>query len=63
MALQVTVKDGNLIVAIPLQTPNPSKSGKTLVVATTHGNAKTAFELPSHPGKQLTIGVNAYIPK
>ena len=61
--MQVTIKDGNLIIAVPLQTPTPSKcSGKTLVVASTHGNTKTDIELPSHPGRKITIGLNAYIP-
>jgi len=58
--MQVTIKDGNLIIAVPLQTPTPSKcSGKTLVVATTHGNCKTDVLVA---GKPVTIGLNAYIP-
>jgi hypothetical protein len=57
--VQVTIKDGNLIVAVPLQTPTPSKSsGKTLVVASTHGNVKTTVEVN---GKPVTIGLNAFI--
>jgi len=57
--MQATIKDGNLIIAIPLQTPTPSKSsGKTLVVATTHGNCKTDVQVN---GKPVTIGLNAYI--
>jgi hypothetical protein len=57
--MQVTIKDGNLIIAVPLQTPTPSKSsGKTLVVASTHGNCKTDVEVQ---GKKVTIGLNAYI--
>lgn len=59
--MQVTIKEGNLIIAVPLQTPTPSASGKTLVVASTHGNTKTEIEVPSHPGRKITIGLNAYI--
>lgn len=48
-----------LIITIPLQPPTPSASGKTLVVASTHGNVLTNVE--AAPGKRVTIGVNAYI--
>ncbi|HEV7928123.1 MAG TPA: hypothetical protein VGR14_22415 [Verrucomicrobiae bacterium] len=62
--MQVITKDGHLVISVPLQTPTPSKSsGKTLVVATTHGNTKTELELPGHPGKKVIIGLNAYIPR
>lgn len=52
------IKDGNLVVTMPLQTPSPSRTGKTLVVASSHGNVKTAAEID---GKPITIGLNAYI--
>jgi hypothetical protein len=52
------IKNGNLIVTIPLQTPTPSSSGKTLVVASSRGNAKTTALVD---GKPVTIGLNAYI--
>lgn len=38
--------------------PTPSATGKTLVVASTHGNQTTAVIVN---GKPLTIGLNAYI--
>jgi hypothetical protein len=56
--MQVQIKDGHLIIAIPLQTPTPSASKKTLVVASTHGNKQTAAVVD---GKPVTIGLNAYI--
>ncbi len=49
----------DLVVRIPLQNPTPSASGKTLVVATTHGNVKTEAQIA---GKTITLGLNAYIP-
>lgn len=52
------IKNGNLIITLPLETPTPSGTGKTLVVASTHGNAKTSVLVD---GKPVTIGVNAYI--
>jgi hypothetical protein len=38
--------------------PRPSASGKTLVVASSHGNQATTATVN---GKPVTIGVNAYI--
>ena len=36
----------------------PSKSGKTLIVATSSGNVVTSAEVD---GKPVTIGLNAYV--
>ena len=52
------IKDGNLVVTIPVGTPRPSASGKTLVVATSGGNVVTGALVN---GKAVTIGLNAYI--
>jgi hypothetical protein len=50
-----------LVIEIPLNgTPVPSTSGKTLVVASTHGNKVTEAQIN---GKNIIIGLNAYIPK
>ena len=54
------VEGNTLVIRLPLQTPTPSASGKTLVVATTHGNQRT--DALAH-GVPVTIGVNAYIKK
>jgi hypothetical protein len=56
--MTVEVKDGNLHIVLPMQQPSPSKTGKTKVVASTHGNIQTQAEVE---GKPITIGVNAYI--
>jgi hypothetical protein len=56
--MKVEIKDGNLVITIPMQTPTPSASGKTLVVASTRGNMKTDVQVN---GKPVTIGLNAYI--
>ena len=47
-----------LTLVLDLQEPTPSASGKTLVVATTHGNVPTQVEID---GKPIIIGANAYI--
>lgn len=59
--MNAAIKDGMLIINIPVQTPAPlSKSRKSRVIASTNGNVK----LPSLivDGKTVTIGINAYIP-
>lgn len=40
--------------------PMPSASGKTLVVATSHGNQQTDAVVN---GQRIVVGVNAYIPR
>jgi len=58
--MKTEIKDNSLVITIPLQPPHPSKSGKTLLVATTNGNkASTAVV----DGKPVVISVNAYIAK
>lgn len=58
MAMTVEIKNDKLCIEIDLEKPTPSASGKTLVVASTHGNMVTTVEID---GKPVTIGLNAYI--
>jgi len=58
MALKVEIKENKLLIEIDLEKPTPSSSGKTLVVASTHGNIVTGAEVD---GKPVIIGLNAYI--
>ena len=62
MLKQVIVdeKAKTLTLVLDLEEPTPSASGKTLVVASTRGNAKTDAQID---GKTLVVGVNAYIAK
>lgn len=60
MAMNVEIKGNKLYIEIDVETPTPSASGKTLVVASTRGNAVTTAEVD---GKPVTIGLNAYIKK
>jgi len=60
MAMTVEIKNGKLCIEIDLETPTLSASGKTLVVASTRGNAMTSVMVD---GKPVTIGLNAYIKK
>ena len=54
--MEVKIENGKLFIEIDLQEPTPSASGKTLVVATTHGNVVTDCVVD---GKPVTIGLNA----
>ncbi|MCJ7553666.1 MAG: hypothetical protein MUO34_07255 [Ignavibacteriaceae bacterium] len=58
--MEVKIENDKLIISIELQKPTPSASGKTLVVATTHGNVKTDCVID---GKPVVVGLNAYIKK
>ncbi|WP_052606850.1 hypothetical protein [Acidithrix sp. C25] len=58
MTMEVTIKDNKLYIEIELQEPTPSSSGKTLVVASSHGNMVTSAMID---GKPVIIGLNAYI--
>ncbi len=48
--------NNNLVIRIPLEKPTLSSTGKTLVVASSRGNVKTAVLID---GKPVTIGLNA----
>jgi len=57
----VTAKiEGNeLVIRLPLHpTPVRSASGKTLVVASSHGNKRTGATIHGQP---VIVGVNAYL--
>ena len=55
---KIDEQEKTLTLVLDLQDPTPSASGKTLVVATTHGNQPTDVKID---GKPLIVGVNAYI--
>lgn len=56
--MQVTIENGFLFIRLPIEQPRRSASGKTMVVASTHGNVVTNAVIA---GKPVTVGVNAYI--
>jgi hypothetical protein len=51
-------KGKTLVVSIPM-VEQVSKSGKSVVVATTSGNKNTGIKYKGH---EIMLGVNAYIP-
>ncbi len=59
--MQATIEGNELVIRIPLlPQPTRSKSGKTMLVATSGGNIETDATVN---GKPVTIGLNAYISK
>lgn len=53
------IENGMLVISIEIASqPKPSASGKTLVVASTHGAMPTDCEVA---GKRVVINLNAYI--
>lgn len=56
--LTAKIEGNELVIRLPLQTPTRSTSGKTLVVASSHGNKTTEAEVD---GQKVVVGVNAYI--
>lgn len=58
--MEVKIENGKLIISIDMQAPTSSATGKTLVVATTHGNVTTDCVID---GKPVVVGLNSYIKK
>ena len=57
--MEAKIENGKLIITLPMQ-ERPSKSGKTIIVASTNGNIPSTVQ---HKGKIVIIGVNAYVSK
>lgn len=61
--MNVTIKENNGVSTLFIEIPvslRPSKSGKTMLVASSGGNVTTTAIVD---GKPVTIGLNAYIAK
>ena len=56
--MKTTIKDNVLLIEIPLHAPRPSATGRTLTVASSHGNQPTEVRINGQP---VIVGVNAYI--
>lgn len=58
--MKAEIKGSNLVITIPatVKKPQPSKSGKTLTVASSGGFKETELEVE---GKKVHINLNAYI--
>ncbi|MDD3662987.1 MAG: hypothetical protein PHT84_03915, partial [Candidatus Pacebacteria bacterium] len=58
-AIEVKIEKKELVIRLPIS-PRPSKSGKTMIVASTNGNIPTVCE---YDGAPIVVGVNAYTRK
>jgi len=56
--MKARIENGKPIVEIDVQKPTPSKSGKSLVIASSNGNVATTAIVD---GKPVIIGLNCYI--
>lgn len=59
--MNVKIEGKELVIRIPVNDPlEPSSTGKTLLVASTHGNKETDTLVD---GTKVIVSVNAYIKK
>lgn len=59
MNITAKIEGKNLVITVPMnEKPAASKTGKTRIVATSHGNVKTDLTVE---GQQVTVGLTAYI--
>ena len=57
--VKINKEKKTMTITLPLESePTPSKSGKSLTVASTRGNQRTDTKVD---GKNLTVSVNAYV--
>jgi len=56
--VKVEVRGNLLVIEIEMTKPTPSATGKTLSVASSHGNQPTTATVN---GKPVVVGLNAYI--
>jgi hypothetical protein len=57
MAISVEIKDKKLVITADIDEPKKSASGKTMVIASTHGNIVTPAQ---YQGKPIILGMNCY---
>lgn len=60
MSIEVKIEGKRLVITADLETPTPSASGKTMVVASSRGNMATTAVVD---GKPVIVGLNCYIKK
>jgi hypothetical protein len=58
MSATVDLNGKTLTIKLHMQTPTPSTSGKTLVVASTHGRITTTLRCHKEP---IVVNANAFI--
>ena len=56
--MKVEVEKGRLVISLKLRKPSPSKSGKTLLVASTRGVRQSNVKIR---GRRVRVNANAFI--
>jgi hypothetical protein len=56
--MKAEIRGDRLLISLPLQKPTPSKSGKSLVVASTRGTKKAKIKIR---GRSLRVNAIAHI--
>lgn len=56
--MKVEIKGGSIIISLKLRKPTPSKSGKTLLVASTRGVKRSKIKIQ---GRWVCVNANAFI--
>ena len=56
--MNAKVIDGELVISVPMEAPTPSASGKTLIVASSHGIRSSTIKVD---GKGVCVVANAFI--
>ena len=57
-AVSATIEGSELVIRLPIEEPKPSASGKTLIVASTHG---TVGAVGLVGGKSVKLTVSAWV--
>jgi hypothetical protein len=58
VTVKAKLKNDRLIISLKLKTPELSRSGKTLVIASSHGVQKCAAQFE---GKDILVNANAFV--
>ena len=58
--MKAEIKNGELVLTLPLHAPKPSASGKTNIVFSTGGFAGTGQAVG---GKPISVSINATVPR
>ena len=57
--MKATIRNGTMFIALPVTIPPmKSRSGKTLVIASSHGNRRTSLKVDKN---NVIVNANAYI--
>ena len=56
--MEARIRNGNLIITLPLEQPRPSSSKKTLIVASSHGVRRSTARID---GEIVCVTANAFV--